>query len=150
MKSKSGRIPVLLFLSALALLLVITGGCAYITGEAIMVPPPSLAVINNITPEEANNISMFSSFYTQFIDVRTPQEYVGGHIANAININFNAPDFKKNIGALDKNVKFIVYCQTGVRSAAASKVMAELGFNSIDNMLGGFSAWEAAGFPVTK
>jgi rhodanese-related sulfurtransferase len=150
MKRKSGRVPLLLFLSALVLIPVIIGSCDYITGEAIVVPPPSLPAINNITPGEANNISMFSSFYTQFIDVRTPQEYAGGHIADAINIDFNAADFKKNINELDKNVKYIVYCRTGARSAAASKVMAELGFKYINNMLGGFSDWEAAGLPVSK
>ena len=93
---------------------------------------------------------MFSSFYTQFIDVRTPQEYAGGHIGNAINIDFNSADFKEKINKLDKKARYIVYCRTGVRSAAASEVMAKLGFMDIYNMAGGVSAWEAAGLPIAK
>jgi rhodanese-related sulfurtransferase len=140
----------LLLPSFLSILLVIFGGCEYITGEAVKIPTPSLPAINNITPEEANDLTMVSSFFTQFIDVRTPQEYAGGHIFNAININYNAPDFKEKINELDKNARYIVYCQTGVRSAAASQVMAELGFKYINNMLGGYSDWVAAGLPVSK
>jgi rhodanese-related sulfurtransferase len=41
-------------------------------------------------------------------------------------------------------------CGASVGSAAAIKVMAELGFKYINNMTGGFSAWAAAGLPVNK
>jgi rhodanese-related sulfurtransferase len=140
----------LLSLSFLMILLAVFSGCAYITGEAIEIPTPTLPTVNNITPEEANNISLFSNYFTQFIDVRTPLEYIGGHIDKAINIDYNAPDFKEKINELDKNTRYIVYCQSGARSAAASKVIAELGFKYINNMTGGFSAWVAAGLPVTK
>src|SRR5256885_8852605 len=36
------------------------------------------------------------------LDVRTPEEFVAGHIPGATNINFNSPDFEKKIGELDK------------------------------------------------
>jgi len=93
---------------------------------------------------------MLNSLFTRFVDVRTPGEYAGGHIDNAINIDYNASDFKEIINELDKNNGYIVYCQGGGRSAAASKVMAELGFKHINNMTGGILAWEAAGLPVEK
>jgi phage shock protein E len=140
----------LLSLSFLTILFIVFGSCTYITGEAIEIPTPSLTTINNITPEEANNMAMLSNYFTQFIDVRTPLEYAGGHIDKAINIDYNAPDFKDKINELDKNTQYIVYCQTGGRSAAASKVMAELGFKYINNMTGGFSAWVAAGLPANQ
>lgn len=142
------NISLLLSLSFLIMSFAVFGGCAYITGEAIEIPSPSLSAINNITPEEANNLTMLSSLFTQFVDVRTPQEYTGGYIRNAVNIDFNAPDFKEKINELDKNIRYIVYCQSGGRSAAASKIMAELGFKYIYNITGGYSAWVAAGFPV--
>jgi rhodanese-related sulfurtransferase len=137
-------------LSFLAILIVIYGGCAYITGEAITMPTPPLPTISNVTPMEANDLAMLSAYFTQFIDVRTPQEYAGGHIFNAINIDYSAPDFKEKINELNKNTRYIVYCQTGVRSAAASQVMAESGFQYIYNVAGGFASWVAAGLPVTK
>jgi len=150
MKLRSAGISGFLAISVLVLFLVTVGGCDYITGAATNVTPASLPVINNITPEEANDVIMFSGFFTQIIDVRTPQEYAAGHIPNAVNIDFNAADFKENLSVLDKNVNYIVYCRTGMRSAAASKVMAELGFKYINNMIGGFSDWAAAGLPVEQ
>ena len=38
----------------------------------------------------------------QLIDVRTPEEFNEGHIANAVNINFLADDFEANVANLDK------------------------------------------------
>lgn len=132
------------------MLFVVFGGCVYITGEAIEIPTPSLQTINNITPEEANNMAMLSAYFTEFVDVRTPEEYAGGHIDKAININYNAPDFREKINELNKNTRYIVYCQSGARSAAASKVMLELGFKYINNMVGGINDWVASGLPVNK
>jgi len=95
-------------------------------------------------------MAMLSAYFTEFVDVRTPEEYAGGHIDKAININYNAPDFREKINELDKNTRYIVYCQSGARSAAASKVMLELGFKYINNMVGGINDWVASGLPVNK
>jgi len=141
--------PFLLFLVSITLFTVF-GGCAYITGEAIKMPTPTLAAVKNINPQEANDLSMLSGYFVQWVDVRTPEEYGGGHIGNAVNINYYAPDFKEKIDQLDKTTRYIVYCRTGARSAAASKVMTDLGFKDIYNMLGGFSAWAEAGLPVNQ
>jgi rhodanese-related sulfurtransferase len=137
----------------LIVLPAILSNCAYITGEAIKSPAPipsAVSAVKNITPEDANILLVISSIFINIIDVRTPLEYAGGHIGNAINIDFNAADFKEKISKLDKNAGYLVYCRTGARSAAASNVMAELGFKDFFNMTGGISAWEAAGLPVVK
>lgn len=42
------------------------------------------------------------------VDVRTPQEFAAGHLACAINIDVNAPDFAERISALDKNAHYAV------------------------------------------
>ena len=51
------------------------------------------------------------------IDVRTHQEFSGGHIKNAVNIDFNAPSFKDQISELDREQPFLIYCAAGGRSA---------------------------------
>lgn len=78
----------------------------------------------------------------QLIDVRTPEEYEEGHIENATLIDFNSEDFKENVQTLDKTRPVYVYCGSGGRSALASELMAELGFNEIYDLQGGFLAWE--------
>jgi phage shock protein E len=145
----------LLLLSFLAILPVIFGGCAYITGEAIepsLQTPAPEQVTKDVSVTEAYAIFSLNAGHFDFtiIDVRTPEEYAGGHLPGALNRDYSSPAFKDDINNFDKDRIYLIYCQTGVRSAAASQVMAELGFKYINNMTGGYAAWVAAGLPVNK
>lgn len=84
------------------------------------------------------------------LDVRTPEEFNAGHIANAININFAGSDFASEVSKLDKDATVAVYCRSANRSALATKEMADLGFTDMYDMQGGIIDWEAAGGPVVK
>lgn len=75
------------------------------------------------------------------IDVRTPEEFGAGHIDGAINIDFRSATFSENIDTLDKSVPVFVYCQAGGRSGQARDMMAEQGFTTIYNLLGGYGSW---------
>lgn len=77
----------------------------------------------------------------QLIDVRTPEEYQAGFIGTAININYNAPDFKLKISKLDPDKPVLVYCAAGGRSAKASKILDSLGFKTIYDLKGGYRSW---------
>ena len=79
------------------------------------------------------------------LDVRTPQEFAEGHLANAINIDFQSGKFEQEIASLDKTKTYAVYCRSGNRSGQAVKVMAKAGFNSMYDMDGGIIDWQAAG-----
>lgn len=86
----------------------------------------------------------------QLIDVRTPEEFNEGHIANAVNINFLADDFEANVANLDKEKPVMVYCKSGGRSAKASARLKELGFKNITDLEGGISNWNSADKPTVK
>ncbi|GGH78039.1 rhodanese-like domain-containing protein [Pullulanibacillus pueri] len=75
----------------------------------------------------------------QFIDVRTPGEYKGNHIREFKNIPLNQLPHKVNQLSKDKEV--VVICQSGMRSAKASKVLKQKGFDKVTNVKGGMSAW---------
>ena len=75
----------------------------------------------------------------QFIDVRTPGEYKGNHIREFKNIPLNQLSQKLNLLTKDKEV--IVICQSGMRSAKASKILKQNGFDKVTNVRGGMSAW---------
>jgi rhodanese-related sulfurtransferase len=78
----------------------------------------------------------------QLVDVRSEREYNQGHIDDAININIaNKDNFKKEIQKLDKTKPVYIYCQAGVRSHRASKIMQELGFTTIYDFTGGWGVW---------
>jgi rhodanese-related sulfurtransferase len=84
------------------------------------------------------------------VDVRTPPVYGRGHLRDAINLNFSSAGFKDEISQLDKDVTYIVYCRTGLHSAAARMAMEEAGFKYVINMTGGISNWEKDGLPVVQ
>jgi len=85
------------------------------------------------------------------IDVRTPEEYSGGHAPQAVNIpldqirSSNRDELAAPIGG--KTV--VCICATGRRSGIAAKHLAKLGFKNIRNLNGGMSAWSAARLPET-
>ena len=85
----------------------------------------------------------------QLIDVRTPDEFSKGHISKAQNINYNSPDFQKNIAALDQSKPVYVYCLSGGRSAAASKALQDKGFDVVE-MSGGMMEWRSNNLPEAK
>ena len=84
----------------------------------------------------------------QIVDVRTPEEYKGGHLKHAMNMDFRSSDFKTLISTLDKSKPTFVYCLSGGRSSSAATMMAEMGFREIYNMEGGMMKWNAAGKSV--
>ena len=84
------------------------------------------------------------------LDVRTPEEFASGHIANAININLADSTFAAEVAKLDKNATVAVYCRSGNRSGVATGQMAELGFVDMYDMQGGILDWEAAGGTVVN
>ena len=84
------------------------------------------------------------------LDVRTPEEFNAGHIANAININVADSNFSTEVSKLDKNATVAVYCRSANRSAVATKEMADIGFTDMYDVQGGIIDWEAAGGPVVQ
>lgn len=84
------------------------------------------------------------------LDIRTPGEFKGGHIAGAKNIDFYGSDFANKIRALDKSKSYLVHCASGGRSTRSLKVFKELNFKSIYHLDGGFKGWVKAGEPVEK
>ncbi len=81
----------------------------------------------------------------QLLDVRTPEEFSGEHINNAINVNWNADDFVTKANQYDKSKPIFVYCKVGGRSAQAAIKLAELGFKEVYNLDGGIMKWNALG-----
>ena len=86
--------------------------------------------------------------YSQFVDVRTPEEYAAGHAARSVNIPLDTlPD---NLPRLEKSEPVYLICQIGQRSKEAADLLKKAGFNNVFNVTGGLDAWQAAGLPMEK
>ncbi|MBT8263708.1 MAG: rhodanese-like domain-containing protein [Muriicola sp.] len=78
----------------------------------------------------------------ELVDVRTPEEYMEGHMDNAINIDWYDPEFISKFSELPKNKTVYIYCKKGGRSAQAAKVLDSIGYSVID-LLGGYDVLQA-------
>ena len=84
------------------------------------------------------------------LDVRTPAEFAQGHLEDAVNIDFYAPDFRSRLEQLDRDRPYVVYCKRGLRGAKAMEILRQAGCARVYNISGGYDRWVAAGFPVQR
>lgn len=111
----------------------------------------------NVAPNIAQNISV-SEFQQKLttktnailLDVRTREEHANGHLKNCTLMDITDANFSANVAKLDKSKPVFVYCAAGGRSGKALKIMQEMGFKEVYNMVGGFTAWQASGLPSAK
>lgn len=82
------------------------------------------------------------------IDVRERDEFVDGHIEGADFIPRGLLDLKIENVVPDKSKRVVLYCQGGTRSALAAKSLEDIGYQNVESMAGGFSAWKQSGYPV--
>lgn len=108
----------------------------------------NINIIKTISPKEFKS-KVDSSKYT-IIDVRTPQEFNSGHIKGALNVNYYNSNFKRELNKLDKNKKYLFYCQSGHRSSKALEIAKELNFKEVYDMQGGIINWYKNQYPLVK
>jgi adenylyltransferase/sulfurtransferase len=104
--------------------------------------------IDEISTIEAHE-RLESSESPLFVDVREPDEWEEGHIPGALYTGRGRLEQRIEGLVPDKSRPLVVYCSGGFRSAFAAKTLAELGYENVVNLAGGFSDWKRNGFEVT-
>ncbi|PSR13833.1 MAG: rhodanese-like domain-containing protein [Bacteroidetes bacterium] len=75
------------------------------------------------------------------IDCRRRAEFAAAHFPQARHIDYLAPDFWPQITQLPTDQVYLVYCNTGRRSARTCTLMQNGGFQNVYNLRGGLQAW---------
>ncbi len=79
----------------------------------------------------------------QLVDVRTPREFRGGHIARAVNIDyFQGTAFEEAFKKFDKGQPVYLYCRSGNRSLKAARKLVSMGFEKVYDLQGGILKWK--------
>lgn len=76
------------------------------------------------------------------VDIRSKNEWHGGHIEGSVNIPLNHLRDRKE--QLPRDKPFAVHCQGGYRSAIAVSLLEQAGFDNTMDLVGGFKAWDAS------
>lgn len=82
------------------------------------------------------------------VDLRTSEEIAVGYIEGAGQLDFYDPAFRSVLEGLDRDVHYLVYCNSGNRSAETLRLMKDLGFTRVTELDGGIQAWNSAGLPT--
>ena len=82
---------------------------------------------------EANEYEKIFSSENVLVDVRTPSEYLYGHLEKAVNIPFDKIETEIKYFAPDKNQTVVVYCKSGSRASIAEKKLKEMGYKNVIN-----------------
>jgi len=84
----------------------------------------------------------------QLVDVRSPGEFRGGHVAGAVNAPITELPQRLDALALDHARPVVAICLSAHRSVPAVRLLRQAGFDAVQ-LAGGMLAWRAAGLPET-
>ena len=96
------------------------------------------AAYQKISAEEA--YEMMASQEVVVVDVRTREEYDGGHIENAVLVPNESIGSEMPEALPDKEATLLVYCRSGRRSKDAAQKLLALGYQSVYDF-GGVIDW---------
>lgn len=74
------------------------------------------------------------------IDVREPHEYKRGFIKGAINIPLS--QLKNRIHEVPRDKEVYLYCQSGMRSKQAGRILSKHGHGNLSHLQGGILSWK--------
>jgi rhodanese-related sulfurtransferase len=80
------------------------------------------------------------------LDVRTADEYAGGFIGDAVNVELHT--LAQNLDKIPTDRNVIVYCGSGWRAAIGAAALQSLGYDNAKVFTGSYKGWTAAGEPV--
>ena len=82
------------------------------------------------------------------VDVRAPREHEEKRIAGSVSMPLN--HLAERLHELPRAQPLLVYCAGGYRSSIAASLLQEHGFDQVQEIAGGLTAWEAAGLSVER
>lgn len=126
---------------------------------------------DTVTPSEAKKLLDDEGY--RYLDVRSEPEYAHEHPEGAVNVPLMLadpstgmrpnPDFLRVVEAnFPRDVKLVVGCKSGARSARACEALSAAGFSGVVNMDGGYDGrydqfgrlaqpgWSQEGLPSSK
>jgi hydroxyacylglutathione hydrolase len=82
------------------------------------------------------------------LDVRTGSEWDSGHVQGALHIH--GGKLQERMTEVPRDRAVAVVCGSGYRASIAASFLKREGYEDVTNVLGGMTAWKAAGLPVAK
>jgi rhodanese-related sulfurtransferase len=81
------------------------------------------------------------------LDVRSPEEFAGGHVPGARNVEYD--EVAARLAELGPPSEVVVYCERGGRAAKAAEVLTGAGFE-VRHLAGDMQGWREQALPVER
>lgn len=104
-----------------------------------MIPQWSVRELDRALKEESDLL---------VLDVRQPKERTSGHIHGSLYIT--GAELPARWPEIPRDRPLAVICGSGYRSSVAASWLARQGYGRVANILGGMTAWQAAGLPTAS
>ena len=101
--------------------------------------------INEISAEEFAGISQTG---LNLLDARKTSEFSAQHVQGAV--NFPLDFINRNMGLVDRENLYYVYCAGGYRSMIAVSILKSRGFSQLINIRGGFKALQTTNLTLSE
>ena len=86
----------------------------------------------------------------QLVDVREDNEWAKGHLPGAVHMGRGIIERDIEQRVPDTNIKLILYCGGGFRSALVAENLQKMGYHDVESMDGGWKGWLEAGLPIAR
>jgi adenylyltransferase/sulfurtransferase len=96
---------------------------------------------DEVTVQDMKHALEHPSLGIKVLDVREPDEYQIAHVEGVV--LFPLSTLPQRFGELDPRQHYYLHCQVGVRSMKALKFLREKGFENVQSVKGGITAWSA-------
>jgi hydroxyacylglutathione hydrolase len=107
--------------------------------------PGEIAYIGTCSVQEAvHTIHRDSLFVLDVRDIRNRNEQ--GSIEGSYHVYVG--ELLQHLAKIPKNRPVLVHCDAGYKSSIAASILVRHGITRVTNMLGGFTAWKRAGYPL--
>lgn len=85
------------------------------------------------------------------VDMRPPKPFAKGHVAGAVNIQFNRADLAERTElSVPKAAPLVVHAEPDAIAKVAVTLLAEAGFNVLGYLEGGLAAWKREGHSIEE
>lgn len=115
----------------------------------------AMAEVETLEPDAAR--ALLGRDDTVFVDIRDPRELQReGRIPGAFHaprgmlefwVDPTSPYYKDIFGS---GKRFVLYCQSGWRSALSTQTLQNMGLSPVCHVGGGYRAWKDAGLPTEE
>ena len=118
------------------------------SGAMLLWPVIQGAAQAGLTP--AGAVQLINREKAVVVDVCETEEFAAGHVTGSKNVPLGQLEEKLPGAVKNKTLPLILVCKSGARSGRAVAIAKKLGYDNVQSLGGGLSAWKAANLPLEK